>query len=584
MPHNRLAGCYSRVDFCRFFRNLSPLSPVLDDYYSHHENHYWLITQEPLLCCTILMVSSRFHALRGTSSWSRSVALHDRLWEHCEHLVTRIIFGQEKKSKAKTRTVGAIHALMLMTEWAPRAVYFPPKSDGWDSDLIFQLPDDRDQPGGNEADVTQDIHGTWFRDVIAPAKRIDRMSWMPLGCAVTLGHEIGIFDATRAKLAVAGLGSPEQQQSRMSCYIWLRKAIFIADEQFSNRLGSTSLIPSSLNSSAFEPLPPASTAQVEEKCIFIESQLALTKLAKSISSTLFFSAATARELIQSYKYVSSIEGFQQQLLAWREAYLDNRGNYPSQHAHELLTIEYQYCRIFLNSLGMQAAVDRSADLFTRGHDTTTSSSEESSSTWFRNFATLMDLQFVVEVIDGACQILQSAIHLADTGTLRYCPTRVIMRVITASVFLVKALGLGVERTRLEASLNYLQRGIEALRNSTWDDVELASRYAAVLDLHLEKYKRHFVMKPRRQDPGAAATEPKLDAISVVANEPVANGEDDAGLMDIQVFQNPQDWLSIPLDVSMAPFGVHTDEDECTGLVGLEEGDWSFLWNLPSFPG
>ncbi|OJJ54416.1 hypothetical protein ASPSYDRAFT_81463 [Aspergillus sydowii CBS 593.65] len=483
-----------------FFQNLSPLSPVLDDHYSHHENHYWLITQEPLLCCTILMISSRFHALRCTT-----------------HLVTRIIFGQEKKSKAKTRTVSAIQALMLITEWAPRAIYFPPKSDGWDSDLIFQLPDDRDHPSSNEADVAQDINRTWFRDVIAPTRRIDRMSWMLLGCTVTLGHEIGIFDATKAKLAFAGLGSPEQQRSRLCCYIGLRKAIFIADEQFLNQLGSTSLIPSSLNSSTFEPLPLASTAQVEKKCVFIEAQLALTKLAKSISSTLFSSTAATQELIQSYKYVSSIEGFQQQLLAWREVYLDSRSTDLSQHAHELLAIEYQYSRIFLNSLGMQAAVDRSTDSFTR-----------------------------------------------------------------ASVFLVKALGLGVERTRLEASLDYLERGIEALRNSTWDDVELASRYAAVLALHLEEYKRNFVMKPCRQGPGV--TDRNSYAISSVVNEPVANGEDDASLLDMQVFQNPQDWLSIPLDISMAPFGVHTNEDECAGFVGLEEGDWSFLWNLPSFPG
>lgn len=66
-------------------------------------------------------------------------------------------------------------------------------------------------------------------------------------------------------------------------------------------------------------------AQVEKKCVFIDGQLALTTLAKSISSTLFSSTAATRELIQSYKYVGSIEGFQQQLLAWREAYLDNRG-------------------------------------------------------------------------------------------------------------------------------------------------------------------------------------------------------------------------------------------------------------------
>lgn len=274
------------------------------------------------------MISSRFHCLQGVSSWSRSVALHDRLWEHCQHLVTRIIFGQEKKSKAKTRTAGSIQALMLMTEWAPRAVYFPPKSDGWDADLLFQLPDDRDLPGANEADVTMDLKGNWFRDVIAPAKMIDRMSWMLLGCAVTLGHEIGIFRGPRADMTAPGLNTAQLQQQLdyRSSHIWLRKVIFIADEHFSSRVGSTSLIPSSLTTSAFEPLLERSSPEEEQKRRFVSGQLALAELAKSISKALFSSKSSTLELVQSYRYIDSIETFQRQLTAWREAYLNHQGN------------------------------------------------------------------------------------------------------------------------------------------------------------------------------------------------------------------------------------------------------------------
>ncbi|UPK89181.1 hypothetical protein LCI18_000116 [Fusarium solani-melongenae] len=548
-----------------FFDNLSPLSPVLDDFYSHHANHYSLITQEPLLCCTILMVSSRFHSLRGTSSWSRSVALHDRLWEHCQHLVTRIIFGQEKKSKAKTRTLGSIQALMLMTEWAPRAVYFPPKSDGWDSDLIFQLPDDRDQPGGNEADVTQDIHGNWFRDVISPMRMIHRMSWMLLGCAVTLGHEIGIFDATKATLGVDGLNSPDGQQGRMSSYIWLRKVIFIADEQFSSRLGSTSLVPSSLNSSAFEPLLNRSTLEVQKRS-FIDGQLALSRLSKSMSNTLFSSTCVTRQLIQSYKYVSSIEDFQQQLLAWRQTYLSEQT--LSEDAYELLAIEYQYQSIFLNSLGMQAIADRLTDALSNAQE----SIDQSSSIWMQSFATATDLEFVTRVMDGGCQLLQSAIRLADKGTLRYGPTRVTMRVIAASVFLLKALGLGVKQTRFESTLDSLKRGIEALRKSTWDDLELASQYAAVVDSHIERYKNNCATKTPKQ-----AVERSMSA---GLDRSVANDGHELGIFDMQTVPNLQDWLSVPWDISMAPFGVSMDES--TGMIGLDDGDWSFLWNLPVF--
>jgi hypothetical protein len=310
----------------------------MDDFYSHHDNHYKLITQEPLLCCTILMISSRFHCLQGTSSWSRSVALHTRLWDHCEHLVNRIIFGQEKKSKAKTRTLGSIQALILMTEWAPRSVYFPPKSDGWDSDLLFQLPDERDQLDGNSADVTQDLQGNWYRDVVAPAKTIDRMSWMLLGCAVTLGHEIGLFNATRVNSTVN-----DTQHHRLS-HVWLRKVIFIADEQLSSRNGLTSVIPSSLNSSAFEPWMGSSPGKEEQTRKFVNGQLALAELARSMSNTLFSSRITTQELIQSYKYVSSIEEYQQKLAAWREVYLDNQGKLGrSIQPSSLIAISFLQC-------------------------------------------------------------------------------------------------------------------------------------------------------------------------------------------------------------------------------------------------
>jgi hypothetical protein len=39
-----------------------------------------------------------------------------------------------------------------------------------------------------------------------------------------------------------------------------------------------------------------------------------------------------------------------------------------------------------------------------------------------------------------------------------------------------------------------------------------------------------------------------------------------------------DWLSYPFDVSVAPFGV--TDDQSAGILGLDEGDWSFVWGLP----
>jgi hypothetical protein len=67
------------------------------------------------------MVSSRYHVLPGIGGLSRAHFIHARLWRYCEHLIQRITFGQEKFSAVKSRTLGTIKALTLMTEWHPRA-------------------------------------------------------------------------------------------------------------------------------------------------------------------------------------------------------------------------------------------------------------------------------------------------------------------------------------------------------------------------------------------------------------------------------------------------------------------------------
>ncbi|KAF5650007.1 ARO80-positive transcription regulator of ARO9 and ARO10 [Fusarium sp. NRRL 52700] len=170
------------VNYVDLQKNLAPLSPVSRVFDLSHEKHYKLITQEPLLCCVILMISSRYHALNGHGGLARSTIVHHRLWEHCQHLVMRITFGQEKRSKAKTRTRGSIEALLLIIEWHPQAIHLPPASDGWDSPTLLTDFDPRDDQFDNQADANDDNEAQWLRDVILPAKTSDRMFWMLLGC------------------------------------------------------------------------------------------------------------------------------------------------------------------------------------------------------------------------------------------------------------------------------------------------------------------------------------------------------------------------------------------------------------------
>jgi hypothetical protein len=275
------------TDNHRFSENMSPLSPILTDFYNYPSNHYWLVTQEPMLCCTILMISSRYHVLPGFGGTSRAYSIHNRLWQHCQHLILRIILGQEKLSKAKTRHVGSIEALLLMAEWYPRALNFPPDNDGWDSDLILTLPDFRDPPTSADEVPMSD---RWREDVVEPTRRSDRMSWMLVSTALALAHELGLFKAEqgvrKGPEQFEGAGMRSDAQIYLQHLEWRRRRLppllYVFGNLLSSRLGCTSLIP---EMPAVKVLDSSSGDQ--EWIDFMVSWVDLTRLAKDITETHF---------------------------------------------------------------------------------------------------------------------------------------------------------------------------------------------------------------------------------------------------------------------------------------------------------
>jgi len=195
----------------------------------------------------------------------------------------------------------------------------------------------------------------------------------------------------------------------------------------------------------------------------------------------------------------------------------------------------------------------------------------------------MDYEFIQEVISGSCQILEKVTDMAESGALRFAPFRFYIRVTSSSVFLLKALGLGVRNTELQASLNILERSIQALKSCTLDDMHLAPRYATLLEVHVTRLRRHFIVSSghphisrwmTRQSSPQQTSAPLADDIegmtgqeasgsNIWVNSPLHGVSDD-------------DWLSLPFDPSMAPFGLASSQS----FPRFEEGALDFVWNLP----
>ncbi|CAG8238950.1 unnamed protein product [Penicillium salamii] len=550
-----------------FYKNMSCLSPILTDFYANHRYHYWLITREPVLCCTILMISSRYHVLPGAGGESRNFFIHHRLWQHCQQLTMRLIFGQEKSTKSKVRSLGTVEALLLISEWHPRSLHFPPESDGWDDDLIPSAP--RHHEGG---ELNPASANNWVEDMIEPARRSDQMSWMLLGCALSLAHELGIFETEESSSPAE---EPEWRDQMTLRWQRVQRLLYVYINQLAWRIGCMSPIPQSLNHAILGGRKPQGLSPPGSTWLtFMDSWIELTKLAKSVTDMFFPSAAFARQQLHSGRYVGLLDHFRPLLDQWKDKYLQPQ--VLDKAFYNDLFIEYHFVRVYTHSVGMQAVVERAvAENDTNNFDEVRPMTINPT-----------DYEYIQEVIDGCCQILQKVTHLADADALRFSPVRIVLRITSASIFLMKALSLGTRQAKLQDSLEILEKSIKALKSNALDDVHLSTRYATLLDMHVSRLRRNLLASSRavRNSRGARRSSmgPPSWPDSVNRSHPVNNpvSQDltpDLGLIPSLNDISADDWLSLPFDPSMAPFGMSN-----TGQFPMYEGGaLDFIWNLPS---
>ncbi|KAJ5983126.1 hypothetical protein N7481_005225 [Penicillium waksmanii] len=555
-----------------FFANMNPLSPILTDFFASHKNHFYLVTQEPMLCCTILMISSRYHTLRGVGGSSRAFFIHHRLWQHCQHLLLRLTLGQEKKSKARTRNIGSIEALLLMSEWHPRSLQFPPETDGWDSDFIMTHLDARDPP---LTDEEVPVSARWREDVVEPTKRFERMSWMVLSSALALAHELGAFDPSTKVLKPDDL--VEIDAEMYLDHLELRRQrlpslLFVYINVLSSRIGCTSPMPYDTNISV-----PVSRLLLQQKegrewISFMNSWIGITKMSSSMMGALYPLMNAPMVLDTADQFMSMVEEKQILIANWRQENLSTAT--PGTTFTDILSIEYQYLRVLVNSIGMQLVVQR---VLTRDNPHGETTIDHSFIERTRRLdMTGREYGFIEEVIDGSCQTLEKVALLGATGALHYSPMRILFRTISSSIFLMKALALGVRNSKLQEALQILDRAIAALQdNNNQDDAHLQSQYAALLQTQAARLRRSLVSS----NPPIIHSRTLHDGFLAPAVPSAGEGDLVAGL-DLESLSSfdMNDWLSLPFDPSMAPFAP------CEGELGVRldgvDLDLDFIWQLP----
>ncbi|EEU34204.1 uncharacterized protein NECHADRAFT_49898 [Fusarium vanettenii 77-13-4] len=556
-----------------FFQNLSFLSPILDTFFADHKNHKHLIIEEPLLCCTLLMISSRYHILPGYDGPSRADFIHMRLWKYCEHLINRITFGAEKYCTARTRTLCSIQALLLITEWHPRAVRFPPESDGWDHGLAPGVDDSYGHPHG----VINPNAIRWREEVFEPAKRSDRMSWSLVGLATTLAHELGVFQDTGDEIGDSTTGS---QPSRAL----IQRLLFLYIHQLTLRLGCTSIFPQTLQLATYLP-PAASTPERRfyyDREVMLSQYIGITKLLKTATDTFFPSKRMARQVIRSGRYLTLLGHFTPLLDSWYKEFTDLELPTISDASKQLLLLEYYYATMYINSVGIQAFVERAS------HRDSQHMFMHASGIHLSDYP--QDLTFNDAVREASCNILAIAIKLGESGCLRYCPVRPLLRLVVASVFLLKSLSLGVRNRDMFRSLDILDKFIMALKENRHDDVHLSVRYATLIARLIRRFKRNLRTQTSLSVSKVVSPEPRAarscrqslglnggqNGVADIITGDMSLGQGDAGNFSNDAHLNMDEWFAQPFDPSLAPFGLELD----AGMSDPVPESLDFLWNIP----
>ena len=248
--------------------------------------------------------------LPGAGGTSRSHYSHQRLWNHCEVLIRRILLGQEKTSTSKTRSIGTIESLMLISDWHPRAIHLPPETDGWDGMLISPAYD----PSHRKAAENEEPLIRWREDVFHPAERANRMSWMLLGMATNLAYELGIFSSQSQNPAPFMEGSEEGHRRFRA-----QKLLYTYVTQTATRLSLPSLFPESISLMVSRAsLDFNALAAPRSWMTYMNMNMELTQLSRTASSLFFQSADYLKNQVLGDHYADLLEHFSLSLLNWQQ--------------------------------------------------------------------------------------------------------------------------------------------------------------------------------------------------------------------------------------------------------------------------
>ena len=537
-----------------YYEYLSPLTPISPPTFQNPDSHITLLSDEPILTVTLLTIASRYRRLPGPGGHCRSHAIHEKLWTYLRGMIERCFWGQESFGgggmpqpqpvpreedpsstapwrglrRGSLRTLGTIESLMILTEWHPRALHFPP------DEAIYELmlPVEADLAALDE-DLEPPHNGRRLESWLEPAWRSDRMCWMLLSTAMGLAYELGVFDEVEELVRDDAITRPEYEEElyrqRASR---IKRLLMIYLTQLAGRLGWTNMVPESLRkgdpavtrrrpaSGSNEAATPATNPSslggsgnlfnyipdLELDDQIIHCWAGISDAMHMANLRLFKSRKHTAEIIQSNQYIGLLHEFKPILTRWLGEFQHYR--MPTFIRH-VLTIEYEYVRIYINSLSLQAVVERCTNNTATGNSASAAQAGTAAqlSPQTQNLYGQLplghiggfsddDQQYIKEVVDGCRSLLTTVVDgLLPGGYLKHAPVRTYFRIISGAMFLLKTFALGAPRSDVKISIDLMDRTVEALKTCVVDDVHLGTRFADLLESLTSRLRHRFVQAP-----------------------------------------------------------------------------------------
>jgi hypothetical protein len=453
------------------------------------------------------------------------------------------------------------------------------------------MPETFVAPELDTEESSKGIGGQRLDSWLEPCWRSDRLCWMLLGMAMSLAFEIGVFDKSEwQRHAVSANGQPLSAEE-LRVYDKrrgnVRDLLLVYVTLTSGRLGLTSMLPTNYSKPEDSELYKHGLGRNHsDQETVIHFWLRIAATLRDGNKKIFRNKAFTRDLIKNGNYQAALEDVQRPFIDWRRDF-ENCKSIP-KYMRYILEIEYDYCRVYLNALALQAVAERCANenpeqivgqvqetarsaVTTNGMRTDMAITPHTLAKWLGG-----DRKYMTEVRDASCHLLRVVVDGLYPGQyLKHAPVRTYFRIVSVAIMLLKSFSLGASETDVADSLNLMDRTVEALRTCIVDDVHVASRFADLLDKLTQNLKPRLV---RISADGRSAGRSRRDSQhGVPARQPQRSN------LDGQTLQQPQQAnAGAGAMPTSQPWSYTPDPQHANAMYGISNDAYDLLGNDNNF--